>query len=258
MVRCVTQGMNHFTIKSAYSFLYLVAFATLLFGANPSHAQRRGGGSIIRAYPVVGATVSQIEGDYLKGFKKWGFTAGVGAQAALDKNERWFLSVEVDFAQRGVNEYVRNSEIPYLISGMTLNYVDIPLTFHFKDPYGGIMLGVGLAYSRLVQQPHGTISFNPAYVVPDTSDMSFLKNDLAVAGDLRFTIWRGLQFNIRMQYSIIPVKESWTFVEHVTANDSEPPLVTTNDCFNFSVSVRLLYLFGGDDNNRYHKSHRRR
>lgn len=223
---------------------------------NAASAQRRRSGSVIQAYPVAGATVSQIEGDYLKGFKKWGFTAGVGAQVKLVADERWLFTMEADFTQRGSEERVRNAEIPYLVSGLTLNYVDIPLTFHFKDPYGGIMVGAGFVYSRLVQQPHGTISYNPKYVEPDTSDMSFLKNDLAVAGDLRFTLWQGLQLNLRVQYSIIPVKKGWKFVEHVTAQDSEPPIVTVNDCRNFSIALRLLYVFGGDYNSRSRKSRR--
>lgn len=224
-----------------------VIVALLLVVAMPADAQRRRSGSdgvTFRAYPVVGITTSQIEGDYLKGFKKWGFTAGVGAQMYLGDSDRWSLSVEADFAQRGTLEYSRSAEVPYNIEGLTLNYVDVPLTFHFTDPWGGIMVGVGVVYSRLVNQPHGTISFNPAYVEPDTSDMSFLRNDFSVAGDIRFTLWRNMMLSLRIQYSLIPVKKGWTFVEHITANDSEPPKVTVNDCYNFSFGIRLIYMFG--------------
>lgn len=234
---------------------YLLFLFSLLL-ATTSLAQHRRSETLIHAYPVVGGVVSQIEGDYLKGFKKWGFTAGVGAQVDLFSSDMWFLTLEAGFSQRGTEETMHNSQIPYLVKGLTLDYVDIPLTFHFKDQLGGIMVGAGLVYSRLVQQPHGIISYNPAYVEPDTSDMSFLKNDLAVAGDLRFGLWRGLQLNLRIQYSIIPVKKGWKFVEHLTANDSEPPLVTVNDCRNFSLSVRLLYLFGEKKSKSNHKRRR--
>lgn len=224
-----------------------IAVVLLLALVLPVSAQRRYRGSnsvTFRAYPSLGGTVSQIEGDYLKGFKKWGFTAGVGAQMYFGSSDRWSMSVEADFAQRGTCEYSRSAEIPYNVDGLTLNYVDVPLTLHFTDPWGGVVLGVGVVYSRLVNQPHGTISYNPAYVEPDTTDMSFLRNDFAVAGDLRFTLWRNLMLNIRVQYSLVPIKKGWTFVEHITANDSEPPKVTVNDCYNFSFSLRLMYLFG--------------
>jgi len=229
------------TLRRQLTFLLLLAVLS------PAMAQRRRGGSegvTFRAYPAIGITTSQIEGDYLKGFKKWGFTAGVGAQMYFGDSDRWSLSVEADFAQRGSCEYSRSAEVPYNIDGLTFNYIDIPLTVHFTDPWGGIQVGVGLVYSRLVNQPHGTISFSPTYVEPDTTDMSFLRNDLALAGDLRFTLWRNLLLNLRVQYSLIPIKKGWTFVEHVTANDSEPPKVTVNDCYNFSIGLRLIYMLG--------------
>lgn len=238
--------------------LSVVAAMIVILTTGTAVAQKRKGfgmeGNVIKAYPVAGAVVSQIEGDYLKGFKKWGFTAGVGAQ--VDLARMWALTVEADFTQRGVFEGTRNSEIPYLIDGFTLNYIDIPVTAHFRDPYGGMMIGLGFIYSRLVTQPHGTIKFNPDYVVPDTSDMSFLKNDLAVAGDLRFTLWRGLQLNFRIQYSIIPIKKGWTFTEYAKVDDPNPK-VTVNDCRNFSLMLRVLYVFGGDYDKGSKKSRRR-
>lgn len=225
-----------------YKFVFLLLFVAVV--ARPSHAQFRSE-SLFHAYPVVGVTVNQIEGDYLKGFKKWGFTGGVGTEVRLSDNGRWKLSMEADFSQRGVRETNRNSQIPYLVD-LTLNYIDIGLMGHFVDPFGGIMLGVGLTYSRLVQQPHGTLSFNPEYVVPDTTDMTFLKNDLAIAGSLRFPLWRGLKLDLHIQYSLIPIKKDWTFVENRRLNDPAP-LVTVNDCKNFSVALRLLYVFGEGD-----------
>lgn len=218
----------------------------LLTILTPAEAQRRGAseGVTFRAYPMVGVTASQIEGDYLKGFKKWGFTAGVGAQMYFGDSDRWSLTVEADFAQRGTREYSRSAEVPYNIDGLTFNYVDVPLTMHFTDPWGGITVGLGLVYSRLINQPHGTLSFSPTYVEPDTTDMSFLRNDLALAGDIRFTVWKNLMLNLRVQYSMIPIKKGWTFVEHVTANDSEPPIVTVNNCYNFSIALRLIYMLG--------------
>lgn len=231
--------------------LTVILLVTLTFLSSPSRAQRRGNSAVIHAFPVVGMTFSQMEGDELKGFKKAGFTAGVGAVAAFGRKGETQLSVEADFAQRGARN---TSGDPYSLTGFTLNYVDIPLMFHYQDPYGGMNVGLGLCYSRLVQQPHGTIYYSPTYFVPDTGNMAFLKNDLAVVIDMRFTLWRGLKLNMRYQRSIISIKNDMTFTEFHRSN--EPGDTWTNKCYNSSVAIRLLYAFG-DESYKLKKNKRR-
>ena len=124
------------------------------------------------------------------------------------------------------------------------------MTFFFKDPIGGIRIGLGPVYSRLVQQPHGEMEFNPRHFCPDTSDMSFLKNDLALAGEVRFAVWNNLHFSLRYQYSLFPVKKGWTFTE---ADRS-----WSNDCYNQSVTFRLLWLFGEPEKPSRHQAQPRR
>lgn len=207
-------------------------------------------GQRIRAYVLGGATASQIEGDELKGFKKWGVEAGVGALANLDNDGKWQLGVEMDFAQRGA---FNNSGDPYNMK-LTLNYVDVPLTVYFHDPVGGIMVGAGLVYGRLVQQPHDEMKYNPEYFIPDTTDMSFLKNDLAAAVELRFAIWRGLNISIRYQYSFIPIKRDWGFTEFEGSRAEGH----RNNCYNSSAAIRLLWQFGDEDNYSHHRKGKRR
>ncbi|MBP5677144.1 MAG: outer membrane beta-barrel protein [Bacteroidales bacterium] len=202
----------------------------LLFSITlPAQAQR------IHAFVSAGTTFSQIEGDELKGFNQCGFTAGVGALSAISSDYRWGLSLEALFAQRG--SYNKSGD-PYNI-GITLNYIDIPLMVHYQDPYGGMLFGLGLDYGRLVQQPHGIIRYNPNYFIPDTTDMTFLKNDLAAVADFRFTIWEGLQFNLRWQYSLIPVKRDWVFHEYVGTRLKE----YVHDAHNHTVTLRLIWQF---------------
>lgn len=237
-------------------FILLTALLLLGLGAQ---AQRRSSDQVIQAYPAVGFTVSQMEGDELKGFDKWGFTAGVGAMVNLGRSEMFKLSLEASFAQRGA---YNGTGDPYSMD-LTLNYVDIPLMFHFHDPYGGMMFGVGLTYGRLVQQPHSEIFYAPNYFIPDSSDMRFLKNDLAFTADMRFTLWRGLKLDFRYQCSLIPIKKEWRFTE-IGVNEQFEYI---NDCFSSSISARLMYVFGDDGSkpkpnlyrrNSRHKSHYRR
>lgn len=220
----------------------------MLLGYPLVHGQRGQSRQVIRAYPVVGATASQIRGDELRGFRKWGFTAGVGSVVDLSSDAKWQMSLEADFSQRGA---FNNTHEPYSLFEFTLNYVDIPLSVHFTDPYGGMTFGLGLVYSRLVQQPHGLIIYQPGYFEPDTSDMSFLKNDLSAALDIRFPIWRGLTFNFRYQLSLLPVKRNWSFSGYHHDGD-KTPTTWQNNLYNSSLSIRVLYVFGDD---RYYKKH---
>ncbi len=198
-----------------------------------------------------------MEGDELKGFNHWGFTGGVGAILDLTNNGRWSMSVETSFTQRGIREVSRTSTTPYNIYGMNLNYIDIPVMLHYTDPYGGMTVGLGLCYSRLVQQPKGTIEYNPNYFMPDTTDLTFLRNDFSAVADFRFTLWRNLKLNCRMQYSLIPIKKDWHFTEHHTSTHTE---TYVNDCYNFSISARLMWVFGDDQGSKSKskKRHRRR
>ena len=205
-----------------------------------AEGQRRYTRQVIHAYPTVGATVSQMRGDELRGFDKWGFSAGVGAQVDLWDDDRWHLSIEADFSQRGA---YNNTSTPYALFQFTMNYVDIPLTAHYTDPYGGVTFGLGLVYSRLVQQPHGLMVYRENYFVPDTSDMSFLKNDLSAALDIRIPVWRGLTLNFRYQHSLFPVKRDWGFWGYRNEGDRDPQS-WSNNCYNSSISLRVLYLFG--------------
>lgn len=192
-------------------------------------------GQSIRAYAAAGAIASQIEGDELKGFGHWGFAGGMGASVNFGNQGIWSLAVETGYSSRGVRNHNHNSQNYYNID-MDLHYVDIPLTLFFRDPYGGMKVGLGGVFSRLVAQPHGSIDYRPTFFSPDTADMSFLKNDIALAGELRFTVWQGLMLSVRCQYSLFPVKRDWSFTQGSQS--------WSNHCYNSAVTFRLLYQFG--------------
>lgn len=203
----------------------------------------------IHAYAIAGAVGAQVEGDELKGFNHWGFAGGVGAIVDLDEKDMFSLSLETDYSCRGIHNHKYNY-LNYYNIDVDLHYVDIPLTFFFHDPYGGLRIGAGLQYSRLLSQPHGTASFNPRYFIPDSSDMSFLKDDFAAAIEFRFDIYKGLQFSARYQYSILPVKKGW----HFQMGED----VWANDCYNSALTLRLLWDFGYQERRGPAKSKRYR
>lgn len=224
--------------KNKIRFLGFLALLGLLDFTGEAQAQR------IHAYLTSGVTLSQIEGDELKGFRHVGYTGGVGALTALTDNYRWGLSVEALFSQRGVHNNSHDLQNLYNID-LTLNYVDIPVLVHYQDPYGGMLFGAGLSYGRLVQQPHGTIRYNPEYFIPDTNNLTFLPHDLCAVADMRFTIWRGLQLDIRWQYSILAIKRQWVFHTYNGLDGDGKPRYKdhSRDCYNHALSLRLIWQF---------------
>ena len=203
----------------------------------------------INAFVAAGTALSQVEGDELKGFDHWGLAGSVGAFINLDQRDMWGASIEAGYSCRGIYNIKFNSKNYYNII-LNLHYADIPVTVFFKDPFGGLRIGVGLVYSRLIAQPGGSIAFNPDYFIPDTSNMKFLKNDFAAAAEMRIKIWKGLQFSLRYQYSLLPVKKDVTF----RTKDRE----WKNNYYNSAVQVRLLWQFGYNDRPSYAKNRRHR
>lgn len=199
----------------------------------------------IRAYVSSGAIVSQIEGDELKGFSHLGVIGGVGASMELNRRGSVVLGVETNFAQRGA--FNRTGD-PYNID-MTLNYVDIPVSVYYHDLRGGMYVGGGLVYGRLVGQPTGVIKFNPNYFIPDSSNMDFLRNDVSLHVEFKFVIWKALLMSFRYQASILPIKKNWAFEGY---HDVLSNVWSTefNDCFSQSVSVRLSWVFGSNEGDR--------
>lgn len=228
----------------------LLPLAVLLLAGGTAEAQR------IHGFVSSGITLSQIEGDELKGFRKWGYSGGVGAITSLDRHEDWRLSIEALFSQRG--SFNRSGD-PFAFD-ITLNYVDIPLMLHYRDPWGGMLLGLGLTYSRLVNQPEGRLLYPPSFF-PDTNDMQFLQNDLGVVADIRFPIWSNLMLNIRWQYSLVAIKRDWHFYQRdgdmilvdengipIFDEDGKPQHVPkfnswANDCFSNTLIFRLIWEF---------------
>ncbi len=228
-----------FRLRGVLFILALLLVLPTSADAQRRHSKKRGSSQVITAYPAVGLTLSQIRGDELRGFKKAGFSAGVGALVNLSDNERWKLSMEAAYSQRGAHN---NTTDPYALQHFTLNYVDIPVSVHFNDPFGGMTFGLGLTYSRLVQQPHGSIYYRPNVFVPDTSDFTFLKNDLCAAIDFRFPLWRNLYLNVRYQHSLFAIKKEMHFTEYINAAGDYD--TWTNDLYNSSLTIRLIYLLG--------------
>ncbi|MDX1912383.1 MAG: outer membrane beta-barrel protein [Saprospiraceae bacterium] len=173
---------------------------------------------------VVGLTASQIDGDLSAGYNKLGFQGGLRVTARL--KERTEASMEFLFSQRGCqNELIPNDFDPNPFS-LTLNYVEVPIQWHFKDwlieyddesyNYYKVAFNVGLVYGRLIGSKTDD-EFNWLVgVAPDY----LKKNDVSFTLGANFFATRHLGFTVRWQRSLLlmydarkhdpaPAAQSW-------------------------------------------------
>jgi hypothetical protein len=109
-------------------FLTLLA-SSLLMGLS---AQNTGPERRFEAGVVAGLNLSQVDGDKLRGFYKFGFQGGIKADAVL--SERWKVGIEILFSQQGArksNFDVPSSELD--VESIHFNMVEAPLLVHFRD-----------------------------------------------------------------------------------------------------------------------------
>lgn len=102
-------------------------------------------GQTFSAQLVGGFNLSQIDGDLLGGFNKFGFNAGARVSARL--TDRWSLSTEFLFSQQGANR-VLSDDVSSRYDRIHLNNVEVPVMVNFAD--WKILASAGLSYNRII------------------------------------------------------------------------------------------------------------
>ena len=157
-------------------------------------------------------------------------------------NEGFQVSMEINYSQRGAKESTAGDPFIYKAS---LDYVDIPVMVHFIDKRGGITLGLGLQYSRLIHS-------SESWTLPDTLirgmdrptliKADFLKNDLAIVADFRFTIWQKFKLDVRYQYSLLPIRKDFEFNNSYTPEDRTNYRTWLRSFKNNWLSFKIIYM----------------
>lgn len=201
-------------MKRIFYFLFLWWLAT------SATAQTRFGGGF-----ALGLSLSQISGDNLSGFNRPGATAGVFGNYAL--NDRNWLQAEINFIQKGSYKAPK-SEDPTKYS-LNLNYVAFPLLYKFRPIGNRITFEVGpyvaLLLSYTERSEIGDINLN----VP------FKKNELGVLAGLNYQFNKGLQLNLRVEQSVVPVRN----------HQGNAVFRINRGQYNTSLCLTLRYEFGG-------------
>lgn len=172
---------------------------------------------------IGGMNLSQVDGDNLAGYRKFGVNTGAKAYAMI--NDRFSLSMELLYVQKGS----RSSDIrvlPHNSLDMTFHYAEIPVQFHFHDRET-VILGLGASYARLLDYK----KVSGGVDVTDTIAQPVDNRDFNVVGDFTLLLKKHYGFNIRFQYSIVPVATS--------------PFSRFKDqaVYNNLVAIRFMYHF---------------
>ena len=179
-----------------------------------------------------GGNLTQVDGDEVYGYKKLGLNAGVAS--FLPIHEKWFISLEVAFSQKGAYQKyppVQNPQKSLPFYNLRLNYLEIPLLFHFEDKHFA-MIGTGFSLNRLVGVkeiewgiPTVTAARNGVYSI----------NDVNWIVDLRFRIYKSLRLNFRYAYSVSKIR---------TREYSDyTGYKWTREQYNNILTMRLVYTF---------------
>jgi hypothetical protein len=233
---------------------------------------------------------TQVAGDGVKGYKKVGINGGPYVKLMLDRKQRFSLTMELNYTQKGASSrympypYYNNGPAYVYALGDTLlidddyqdvntkffyklraDYLEIPLIVHYEDPRSKVSLGIGISWARLVyikeiQQDYrfkDTTVNGSRRLTTAVNSGHYYKNDFSVIIDAKIPIYKGLKFNFRFQYSIVPFGRGKPFYSHL-------PSVNKNDWkllkpYHNSLSVRIVYSFNEKylENDKFDRNGRR-
>lgn len=212
--------------------LYLAIFFALVLSL-PLAAQRQSQNEddpnekppFIRAALIAGMNVSQVDGDGIAGFRKFGANGGAAAYVNIHKG--FNASFEILYSMRGAkssaNETIRDGRKLIL----DLDYIEVPIMVHYNDRDKAIF-GAGIVWNTLVRS-----KVDPSILA---DDVVFKRTTLDVVGGVTFLIKKRYGINLRYTYSITPAANA-------VDNGSGTGIRTTLDgkLRNNVIGVRFMY-----------------
>jgi len=205
-------------------YLFIV-FISLFFVTNVS-AQN------IKGVLIFGGNLSQVDGDEIFGFKKWGFNVGAAAIMPLNEKQTINISVETLFSQKGSYQKYPfaydTTDYPYY--NLNLNYLEVPILFQYTDKKV-ITFESGFSWGRLVSLKE----------IEHGSDLNWSKQqwpysreDWNLVAGLRFRIHNKWHLNVRYAYSFKKIRtRSYT---------DEIGQQWTRNQYNNVITLRLYYI----------------
>jgi len=204
-----------------------------------------------------GINLSQVDGDEVYGFNKVGLNIGPSAIIPFGKDKKWSVTLELLFSQLGSrqkSEYPVSTTIDSARAGfydgyrLSLTYVQVPVIVHFTDKRV-IAGGVGFQYGQLVGvTEYEDYNDSRGFVRSKTTLQGpYTRADIQALADVRVRLYRGIWFNVRYSYSILPIR-SREFVNPFYGN------TWLRKQYNNVISLRVMYIFNDILPDKYKKS----
>jgi len=185
---------------------------------------------IFKGQIIAGTNFSQVDGDEVYGYKKLGANVGLGVVFPISKNKRWLISLETLYNQKGA--FAKRTAVDTFPERwkyrLFLDYLETPVMIHYEDK-GGFTFGLGFSWGRLTSVKE----YENGQYVPSTTTLSktYTRSDVNFLADVRFRIYRGLKFNFRYAYSVMPIRDRY----FAKTNHSRLQ-------YNNMLTVRLIYV----------------
>ncbi len=202
---------------------------------------------IIKGEAVLGMNLTQVDGDEVYGFHKFGLNVGGGVLIPFDKKGKWDVSMELLYTQKGSYQGPQYNDVDSLGNVLTgeyklkLNYVEIPVLVMFTDKEK-VSFGAGFAYGQLI----GVKEWEHGNLVDSTTLNSgtYKKYDFSILADFRVRLWKGLKLNVRYEYSLLKIRTRQ--FENLYTGD-----IWTRNQYNNVITFRLIYVFNEKKSREY-------
>lgn len=183
---------------------------------------------------MLGVNASQVDGDEVYGYKKFGLNTGLSAIVPF--GEHWAVSIENIYNQKGAHQKPIYSDSLDGSYDLKLNYLEVPVLVHFNDK-DIVTVGAGFSWGRLIKVSEQRNGWD----MPATTLKSeiYNRNDFNVLLDVRFRVFERFRFNVRYAYSMTPIATR----EVVDSKTLKPNI---RDQYSGLFSFRLIYVFNED------------
>ncbi len=187
-------------------------------------------GQIIKGTVIAGGSLTQVEGDRLKGWSQFGLTCGAGAIVLFGKNKNWGANLETVFSPKGSfqkKQYEYDSLRGTDEYRLRLNYFEVPVYITYTDK-DVLTFGLGGYWARLVSAYEHEHS---GYQKPYMDSVAFNKNDWGFLVDVKVRIWKHLHINVRYSQSLMSIRERYFDADDIRKQKNQV------------ISLRFVYIF---------------
>jgi len=224
------------------TFFIFIYFTTNLFAQRKKYIPNN---ERFNAGLVVGYNASQIDGDYYKGFNKYGLTAGIRGITRLTPN--FDFNIEILYSKKGSKIFHNRYSTPGRSMErrfIDLTYIDVPVFFKLMSPRKGSSFHIefGAIYSRLFNaEIQENVDDNPSEFVFETIQNDFKNSEISFLGGIGFTWQNGLSINYRYSFSFINFYRGDNFgAESYDPIIDQPVTFLRNYYYTLSLSYSLF------------------